>query len=58
MELVAQLEQRFNELMNKINGLKEENQHLREEVEAERQLRRDIESRIDTLLEKIKGELE
>jgi cell division protein ZapB len=38
--------------------LKEENQRLREEVEAERQTRRDIESRIDTLLEKIKSELE
>jgi len=31
---------------------------LREEVEAERNLRRDIESRIDTILEKIQSELE
>ena len=58
MEIVAQLEQRFNELVNKIKELKEENQRLREEVEAERQTRRDIESRIDTLLEKIRSELE
>ena len=58
MEIVAQLEQRFNELVNKIKELKEENQRLREEVEAERQTRRDIESRIDTLLEKISSELE
>ncbi|BDQ34567.1 hypothetical protein [Pseudodesulfovibrio portus] len=58
MELVAQLEERFNLLLNKINQLKEENQRLREEVEAERQTRRDIESRIDTLLEKIQNELE
>jgi len=58
MELVAQLEQRFSELINKIKALKEENQHLREEVEAERNLRRDIESRIDTILEKIQSELE
>ncbi|MEF2229432.1 MAG: hypothetical protein V3571_00735 [Pseudodesulfovibrio sp.] len=58
MELVAQLEQRFNELINRIKALKDENQRLREEVEAERQTRRDIESRIDTLLEKIHGELE
>ena len=58
MELVAQLEERFAALLNKISELKEENQRLREEVEAERQTRRDIESRIDTLLEKIQNELE
>lgn len=58
MELVAQLEDRFNKLLNKISQLKEENQRLREEVEAEKQTRRDIESRIDTLLEKIQNELE
>ena len=58
MEIVAQLEERFNKLINKISDLKEENQRLREEVEAERDTRRDIESRIDTLLEKIQKELE
>ena len=58
MELVAQLEERFNRLLNKITDLKEENQRLREEVESEKQTRRDIESRIDTLLEKIQNELE
>ena len=58
MELVAQLEERFNTLLNKISELKEENQRLREEIETERQTRRDIESRIDTLLEKIQNELE
>ncbi|MBG0791194.1 MAG: hypothetical protein H0S80_11940 [Desulfovibrionaceae bacterium] len=58
MELVAQLEERFNLLLNKINELKEENQRLKGEVEAERQTRRDIEARIDTLLEKIQNELE
>jgi len=58
MELVAQLEDRFSKLLNKISQLKEENQRLREEVEAEKQTRRDIESRIDTLLEKIQNELE
>lgn len=58
MELIVQLEERFNGLLSKIKELREENQRLREEVEAERQTRRDIESRIDTLLEKIKSELE
>ncbi len=58
MEIVAQLEERFNKLINKISALKEENQRLREEVEAERNTRRDIESRIDILLEKIQNELE
>jgi len=58
MEIVAQLEERFGKLLNKINDLKEENQRLREEVEAEQNKRRDIESRIDTLLEKIQNELE
>lgn len=58
MELVDQLEERFTALLNKISGLKVENQQLREEVEAERQTRRDIESRIDALLEKIQNELD
>ena len=58
MELVAQLEERFDRLLNKITELRDENQRLREEVESERQTRRDIESRIDTLLEKIQNELE
>ncbi|MEZ7195900.1 MULTISPECIES: hypothetical protein [Pseudodesulfovibrio] len=58
MELVAKLEERFNGLLNKIAELKEENQRLKEEAEAERRLRTDIESRIDTLLGKIENELE
>ncbi|MGL1860984.1 MAG: cell division protein ZapB [Pseudodesulfovibrio sp.] len=58
MEIVAQLEERFYKLVNKIESLKEENQRLREEVEAEKETRRDIESRIDILLGKIQNELE
>ncbi|WP_338669197.1 hypothetical protein [Pseudodesulfovibrio methanolicus] len=58
MELVAKLEERFNGLLNKIAELKEENQRLKGEAEAERRLRTEIESRIDTLLEKIENELE
>jgi cell division protein ZapB len=58
MELVAKLEERFNGLLNKVAELKEENQRLKEEAEAERRLRTEIESRIDTLLEKIETELE
>ncbi|WP_272699107.1 hypothetical protein [Desulfovibrio sp. Fe33] len=58
MELVAKLEERFNVLLNKIAELKEENQRLKEEAEAERRLRNDIESRIDALLEKVQNELE
>ncbi|CCH49805.1 hypothetical protein [Pseudodesulfovibrio piezophilus] len=58
MEIVARLEERFNELLDKIKYLKEENQRLREEVEAELNKRHDIESRIDTLLGKIQNELE
>jgi cell division protein ZapB len=57
MEIVDRLEERFNELLNKIGELKEENQRLTEQVEAEKQTKRDIESRIDTLLEKIQNEL-
>ncbi len=56
--MVDRLEKKFSELLNKISELKEENQHLREQVEAERQTKRDIESRIDTLLDKIQNELE
>lgn len=58
MELVARLEERFNELLNNIKELKQENQRLREEVEAEKRNKHDIESRIDALLEKINHELE
>jgi len=58
MEIVDRLEGRFNELLNKISELKEENQRLTEQVEAEKQTKRDIESRIDTLLEKVQNELE
>ncbi len=58
MEIVAQLEERFYKLVNKIESLKEENQRLREEVEAEKETRRDIESRIDILLGKLQNELE
>lgn len=58
MEIVDRLEEKFNGLINKISELKEENQRLREQVEAETGKRRDIESRIDTLLDKIQNELE
>ncbi|WP_199244328.1 hypothetical protein [Pseudodesulfovibrio cashew] len=58
MEIVERLEEKFNGLLNKISELREENQRLKEQVETERQTRRDIESRIDTLLEKIQDELE
>jgi cell division protein ZapB len=58
MELVIELEERFNKLLNKINELKEENQLLRGEVEAEKEMRRDIETRINTLLDKIQNELD
>lgn len=58
MELVIELEERFNKLLNKISELKEENQRLRREVETEKEMRRDIESRINTLLEKIQNELD
>jgi len=58
MEIVDRLEEKFNGLSNKINELKEENQRLKEQVESEKQTRRDIESRIDTLLDKVQSELE
>jgi len=58
MEMVDRLEKKFSELLYKISELKEENQRLREQVEAEQNTRRDIESRIDTLLDKIQNELE
>ncbi|SOB58411.1 conserved protein of unknown function [Pseudodesulfovibrio profundus] len=58
MEIVDRLEEKFNGLLHKINELKEENQRLKEQVESEKQTRRDIESRIDTLLDKVQSELE
>lgn len=58
MEIVDRLEEKFNGLLHKINELKEENQRLKEQVESEKQTRRDIEARIDTLLDKVQSELE
>lgn len=58
MELVIELEERFNKLLNKINELKEENQLLKGEIETEKEIRCDIESRINTLLGKIQNELD
>jgi len=58
MELVERLEERFSKLLNKISELKEENQRLREELDGERKLRLDIETRIDALLEIVQEELE
>lgn len=57
MELVERLEKRFEELLNKVAELQEENQHLREQLESEKAGRQEVSSRIETLLERIQGEI-
>lgn len=58
MELVDKLEDRFNDLLNKISELKEENQRLKEALGAEGVGRQELQLRMERLLARIQEELE
>lgn len=58
MELVTRLEERFEQLVNKINELKSENQRLKDALEIEKANREEARTRIEALIERIQGEIE
>lgn len=58
MDMVTRLEEKFDQLMKKIDDLKNENQHLKEELELERGSRGEAMERLEALLQRIEGELE
>ncbi|MGE4293366.1 MAG: hypothetical protein AB7E32_14295 [Desulfovibrio sp.] len=53
MEIIARLESKFDEMLSKISALEEENQRLRALVEQETDNRRQVQIRIERLLERI-----
>ncbi|CCO23347.1 hypothetical protein [Maridesulfovibrio hydrothermalis] len=58
MEIIAQLEERFDKMLVKIKQLEEENAFLLEELEQEKQRRDDVRGRIEHLLSKVEGTLD
>lgn len=58
MELVTRLEERFEQLINKINELKSENERLKQEFATERANREEARTRIEALIDRIQGEIE
>lgn len=58
MEIIARLESKFDEMLNKIKTLEEENQRLTALVEQETDNRRQVQSRIERLLERIEEQSE
>ncbi len=58
MEIIAQLEERFDKMLVKIKQLEEENAFLLEEIDQEKLRKDEVRSRIETLLSKVEGNLE
>lgn len=58
MDMVSRLEEKFDQLIKKIDELKDENQRLKEELELERGSRGEAKERLEALLSRIEGELE
>lgn len=58
MDMVEKLESKFDKLLEKIAELKNENQHLKEELELERGSKGEARERLEALLHRIEGELE
>lgn len=58
MELLERLEQRLEEMVNKIKSLEEENQLLKMELEEARHKRDAVLARIDGLLKRVQEEIE
>lgn len=57
MELIERLEARFGEMLQRIHQLEEENTALSAQVESEAGKRREIQDRIEALLEKVQVSL-
>lgn len=58
MEIIEQLEQRFERLLHRIKELEEENQLLKQELESEVHTKEAVNARIENLLSKIQEEIE
>jgi cell division protein ZapB len=58
MEIITQLEERFDKMLQKIKQLEEENAFLLEELEQEKQRKDEVRNRIESLLNKVEGNLE
>lgn len=58
MEIIAQLEERFDKMLQKIKQLEEENAFLLEELEQEKQRKDEVRGRIEVLLNKVEGTLD
>lgn len=54
MDLLAQLEAEFEGLILRVAALKEENDRLRQELEREQSSRGEIQARVETLLAKVR----
>ena len=57
MEVIAQLEERFETLLRRLRELKEKNKRLERELEEERGVKQEVQARIELLLAKLQGEL-
>jgi cell division protein ZapB len=57
MEVIAQLEERFETLLRRLRELEEKNQRLERELEEERGVKQEVQARIELLLAKLQGEL-
>ncbi len=57
MELISQLESRFDGLLERIRTLEQENQKLRLALETETAGRQDVQQRVEALLKKIEAQL-
>ena len=57
MEIINQLEERFDKMLEKIKQLEEENLFLLEELEQEKQRKNEIRNRIEFLLKKVEDNL-
>ena len=58
MELIERLEARFEQLMERVRQLEEDNLVLAAQKEAEADKRREVQERIEALLVKVQASLE
>jgi cell division protein ZapB len=58
MELIEKLEARFEELLSRVQQLEEDKLALAAQVEAEAGKRREVQDRIEALLEKVQHSLD
>jgi len=57
MELIAQLEERFEKMLRRLKELEANNQGLERELAEERGVKQEVQARIEQLLAKLQEEL-